>query len=171
MTALDIIVLSLVGLGAFLGFRRGFVAEALSLAAWAAGILAVKFGHEPARDLLAGFMSSSSGASALAVVLLFGIAFIGMKMLADSLGRRTRESLLGPFDRMLGLGFGVLKGLLGATLLFMAASFFSDMTRADGEDRPEWMTGARSYPLLRATSNALLDLVEQRRRRDPAVQS
>src|SRR6476646_4384098 len=99
MTGLDIVVLPLVALGALLGFRRGFVAEALSLVAWAAAILAVKFGHGAAYDLLRGFMSSPSGASVLAAVLLFFIVFIGVKIVAQQLGDRTRRSILGPVDR------------------------------------------------------------------------
>jgi membrane protein required for colicin V production len=172
MTGLDIVVLTLVALGALLGFRRGFVAEALSLVAWAAAILAVKFGHGAAYDLLHGFMSSPSGASVLAAVLLFFIVFIGVKIVAQQLGDRTRRSILGPVDRMLGLGFGVLKGLLGATLLFMAAAFASDMIRAEGQPRPDWMVEARSYPLLRAGSDGIVDLVQkQRRRSDVSVEN
>lgn len=164
MTGLDIVVLTLVAIGALLGFRRGFVAEALSLVAWAAAIMAVKFGHGAVTDALRGFMSSPSGASVLALVLCFGVTFILVKIIAQKMGDRTRRSILGPFDRMLGLGFGVLKGLLGATLLFMAAAFASDMIRADGRPRPEWMTEARAYPLLRAGSDGIVDLIEKRRK-------
>ena len=171
MTGLDIVVLTLVAIGALLGFRRGFVAEALSLVAWAAAIAAVKFGHGAATDLLRGFMSSASGASVLALVLLFGVTFIVVKIVAQKMGDRTRRSILGPFDRMLGLGFGVLKGLLGATLLFMGGAFASDMIRRDGEPRPAWMTEARTYPLLRAGSDAIVDLVEKRRKPDASVRS
>lgn len=162
MTGLDIVVLTLIAIGALLGFRRGFVAEALSLVAWAAAIFAVKFGHEMVTELLRGFMSSPSGASVLAAVLLFFVTFIAVKFFAQQMGDRTRRSILGPFDRVLGLGFGVLKGLLGSTLLFMAAAFASDMIRADGQPRPEWMTEARTYPLLRAGSDGIVDLVKKR---------
>ena len=171
MTGLDILALTLVAIGALLGFRRGFVAEALSLVAWAAAIAAVKFGHGAATALLRGFMSSASGASVLALVALFGVTFIVVKIVAQKMGDRTRRSILGPFDRVLGLGFGVLKGLLGATLLFMAGAFASDMIRRDGEPRPEWMTEARVYPLLRAGSDAIVNLVEKRRKPDTSVRS
>ena len=164
MTGLDILVLTLVAIGALLGFRRGFVAEALSLVAWAAAIAAVKFGHGPVTDILHGFMSSDSGASVLALVLLFAVTFVVVKIVAQRMGDRTRRSILGPFDRMLGLGFGVLKGLLGSTLIFMAAAFASDMIRAEGQPRPEWMVEARTYPLLRAGSDAIVNLVERRRK-------
>ena len=47
MTALDIFVLLLIGGGALVGFMRGFVHEMLSLAAWIAGIVALKLFHTP----------------------------------------------------------------------------------------------------------------------------
>ena len=53
MTALDIIVLFLLGGGAVFGFMRGFVQEALSLIAWILIIAAVRIFHGPATAALA----------------------------------------------------------------------------------------------------------------------
>ena len=52
MTALDIIVLFLIGAGAIFGFMRGFVQEALALMAWLLIILAVRVLHTA--EVLAG---------------------------------------------------------------------------------------------------------------------
>ena len=52
MTALDIIVLFLLGGGAVFGFIRGFVQEALSLIAWIMIIVAVRLLHGPATSIL-----------------------------------------------------------------------------------------------------------------------
>ena len=54
--------------------------------------------------------ASATGAAVLAFVLLFLPSFLFMKLLARSIGRKTRSSVLGPFDRVLGGGFGMLKG-------------------------------------------------------------
>ena len=72
--------------------------------------------------------------------------------------------MLGPFDRVLGGGFGVLKGLLGATLFFLLANLATDMVYGPQADRPEWMTKSRTYPLLNASGRAIVDWVEARRR-------
>ena len=87
-----------------------------------------------------------------------------MKLLARQLGGRTRRSpVLGPFDRVLGGGFGALKGLLGATLFFLLANLATDMVYGPQADRPEWMTRSRTYPLLNASGRAIVDWVEARR--------
>ena len=51
MTALDIIVLFLIGAGAIFGFMRGFVQEALALMAWLLIILAVFQKYRPKAGL------------------------------------------------------------------------------------------------------------------------
>ena len=167
MTALDIIVLLLVGGGAVFGFIKGFVSEALSLIAWVLAILAVKFFHTPVTEALIGPVGSGSGAAVLAFALLFGLTFLVGKLLARSLGDRTRKSVLGPFDRILGVGFGILKGLIGSTLIFLLATFVFDTAYGGASNRPSWVRDARTYPLLNATSRALVDYIDQRRNGAP----
>ena len=71
--------------------------------------------------------------------------------------------MLGPVDRLLGGGFGILKGLIGATLFFLIANLATDMVYGGEADRPGWMTESRTYPLLNATGRAVVDWVELRR--------
>jgi membrane protein required for colicin V production len=107
----------------------------------------------------------------LAFAILFVPSFIGVKLLARSLGGRTRRhALLGPFDRTLGGGFGLLKGLIGATLFFLLANLATDMVYGPQADRPQWMTKSRTYPLLNASGRAIVDWVEARRHK-PAPES
>lgn len=166
MTALDIVAIILLGGGAAFGAMRGFVHEALSLFAWVFGVLAVKFLYTPAANFLAGPVGTGSGAAVAAVVLLFGVTFLLGRWLAVSLGKRTRQSVLGPVDRVLGLGFGFVKGLIAASLLFLLATLVIDTVRGGPANRPDWMRNARSYPLLNATSRAMVDYVNRRRTTD-----
>lgn len=169
LTALDIIVLLLVGGGLVFGFLRGFVFEILSLFAWVAAIVALKFLHTPTTAALRGFVGTDAGAAVLAFVLLFGVVFIIGKLLAGRIGAATRTSLVGPVDRVLGAGFGALKGLIGATLLFLAATLVYDTVFGAASERPEWMAKSRTYPLLHASGRAIVDFVEMRRKAAPDV--
>lgn len=162
MTALDIFVLLLLGGGALVGFVRGFTYEVISLAAWVVGIAALKFFHTPLAERLVDSVGTPAGASALAFALLFLPAFIATKLFARAVGGKARRSLLGPFDRMLGGGFGMLKGLIGATLFFLLANLATDMVYGGDAKRPQWMTDSRTFPLLNATGRAIVDWVETR---------
>ena len=167
LTALDIIVVLLVGGGAVFGALRGFVCEALSLIAWVLAIFAVKLFHTPVTVFLAEPVGTQAGAAVLAFALVFGATFVAGKFLANSLGSRTRQSVLGPIDRILGVGFGALKGLIGATLLFLLATLVFDTIYGGPAKRPEWIRDSRSYPLLSATSRALVDYIDERRKQIP----
>ena len=162
MTALDIFVLLVVGGAALIGFVRGFAHEVLALLAWIIGIVALKLFHEPLAERLTDSVGTPAGAAALAFALLFLPSYIAVKFFAKAVGGRTRRSVLGPVDRVLGGGFGMVKGLLGATLFFLLANLATDMVYGGDADRPAWMTKSRTFPLLNASGRAVVDWVEQR---------
>ncbi len=163
LSALDIVVFLLVGGGVVFGFMRGFVFEVLSLLAWVAGIFALRFLHEPVAVALQGPVGTVSGASVLAFALVFGVVFIAGNLLARRIGGAAKRSVVGPIDRVLGGGFGALKGLIGATLLYLAASLLYDTVYGRMAPRPVWMTDSRSWPLLHASGKTVVELVEARR--------
>lgn len=163
MTAFDVLVLLAVGGAAALGVVRGFVQESIALLAWVGAIAAVKAGHAPLTDTLTPSIGTASGAAVLAFALLFGLTFLAIRLLARSMGRGARNSVLGVFDRLLGLGFGALKGLIIATVVFLFVTLALGTIGGAGAGEPEWMTQSRSYPLIRASGDALVAFVEERR--------
>lgn len=169
MNAIDILVLLAIGGCAVLGLLRGFVLETLSLIAWVIGIFAIRLFHASATEMATPFVGSASGAAILAFVLVFGVTFGGGKLLARAIGRRTRQSVLGPVDRVLGAGFGAVKGLIGATLIFLAFSLVYDTFYGSGERRPDWLSDARTYPLLNASGQAISEFLAERRAKKPTA--
>jgi membrane protein required for colicin V production len=84
-------------------------------------------------------------------------------LIARRLGNTARRSVIGPVDRVLGGGFGMLKGLIGATLFFLLANLATDLVYGPEAERPEWMTSSRTFPLLNASGRAIVDWVEMYR--------
>ena len=167
LQGLDIIVLVVVGVTAALGARRGFVAEVLTLFAWVAIVFAIKIFHLPLSRVLAGYVGTASGATVLAFVLLAGVTYLLGKLVANAIGKRTRTSVLGPVDRALGFGFGALKGLILASLGYLLVILVLDTLGGGPARRPTWLTQARTYPLLNATSGSIADVVDRRRKGQP----
>lgn len=163
MTALDIIVLFLLGSGAVFGFLRGFVQEALSMIAWVLIIAAVRVFHAPATAALAEAVGSGSGAAVLAFLAIVIVIYALGKWISSSLGAKSRKSVLGPIDRVLGFGFGMLKGLIMATLIFLLFVMGYDVVYGADEGRPDWMTNSRTYPLLNASGDAMSEFVRAQR--------
>jgi membrane protein required for colicin V production len=172
VTALDIFVFLLLIGGAAIGFVRGLVHEVISLFAWIVAIAMLKLFHTQLWAGMTGTVVDNSAAAAvLAFAILFIPSFLAVKLLARSIGGKTRRSpVLGPFDRVLGAGFGALKGLLGVTLFFLLANLATDMVYGPQADRPEWMIKSRTYPLLNASGRAIVDWVEARRLGPPRAE-
>ena len=169
MTALDVFVFLLLIGGGAIGFVRGFVHEVISLLAWVVAIVMLKLFHTQLWSGLENSFHWSSAASAvLAFAILFVPSFLIVKLLARAIGGRTRRhAVLGPFDRVLGGGFGALKGLLGATLFFLLANLATDMVYGPQAERPQWMTKSHTYPLLNASGRAIVGWVQARRPKPP----
>lgn len=163
MTGFDIAVLVLVGLGAITGLMRGFVQEILALAAWVIAIFAIHNLHTPLSEWLLPQIGNQSGAAVLAFAMLLLIPYAIVKLIANRMGQASRESVLGPIDRLLGLGFGAVKGMVITVLAFSVLVLGYDTVWGAG-GRPDWITQARSYPFIDASSRALVDKIAERRK-------
>ncbi|VVT15716.1 CvpA family protein [Erythrobacter sp. EC-HK427] len=172
MTGFDIIVLLLVGVGAIAGFMRGFVQEVLSLAAWLLAVFAIRYLHTDLTAAIFGYMGSPITASILAFALLLLVPYAGMKLIASMAGRKSRNSVLGPIDRVLGFGFGAMKGIIITVIAFSLLVLGYD-TVWGAQGRPQWITEARTYQLVDAGSRAMVQLIDERREQlqsEPAVE-
>lgn len=167
LTALDVLVLIAIGGAAVMGFLRGFVTEVLSLFAWVLIVVAIKLFHLPLSQGLAPIVGTGSGAAVLAFALLVGIFYFGGRLVANAIGRRTRDSVLGSLDRVLGLGFGALKGLILVSLAFLLLMLVIDTVSGGPARRPEWVRQSTVYPLLNATSASIAEFVDRRRKGEP----
>lgn len=163
MTGFDIGVLVLVATGAITGFLRGFVQEVLALFAWVVALVAIHYAHPAVTHMLEGFVGNRMGASAvLAFALLLLVPYAVVRLMANRIGQASRASLLGPVDRVIGFGFGAVKGMLMAVLGFSILVLGYD-TVWGINGRPDWITQSRTYPFINASSDALVKLLGERR--------
>lgn len=162
MTGFDIIVLIIVGVAAVGGFMRGLVQEVLSLAAWILAAFAIYYLHSPLTDALRELYDADPATSILAFALLLLIPYAAMKVIASNVGEASRNSILGPIDRVLGFGFGAVKGALIVIFAFSVLVLGFD-TVWGYKGRPTWITTARTYPAADAFSRQLVTLISERR--------
>jgi len=161
VTIFDVAILILLGALAIAGFLRGFVQEVLSLLAFAGATIAVGFFHDDATRFLSNYVTNAYGSSLISYALVFVISYVLLRFIARKVGQNVRDSALGPIDRVLGLGFGLVKGLLIATLGVLLFILLYQFVYSD-RDVPSWLSESRTFPLLRATSDALIDYVGER---------
>jgi len=162
MTGFDIAVLVIVGLGAITGFLRGFVQEILALLAWIFALFAIRYLHTPVSQFFIPMIGTTSGAAVLAFALLLLVPYAAVKLVANWLGGKSRNSVLGPIDRVLGFGFGAVKGMIIIVLAFSVLMLGFDVTWGP-DGRPDWIKHARTYPFINASSNELVTMIAERR--------
>ncbi|MGB3807471.1 MAG: CvpA family protein [Erythrobacter sp.] len=164
MTGFDIIVFIIVGVAAIGGFLRGLVQEVLSLLSWVLAAFAVYFLHGPLHEFLRQYYDVEPATSILAFAILLLIPYAAMKVIAGNVGEASRNSVLGPIDRVLGFGFGALKGALIAVFAFSVLALGYDNVWGS-KGRPDWITTARTYPAVDAFSRELVQMIDERRER------
>lgn len=142
-TFFDAVVLAVVVLSAIAGFRRGFVTEVLSLAAWGGAILLTVYGLKPLIDVVRETVQPDVVADAIAFVGLFVGGLIVLKLLAAWIGSTVRTSFIGPLDRAAGTVFGVLRGALVVSFIYLLYSHWVPQ-----QDQPESIQNAQLHPLV-----------------------
>ena len=141
---------------------RGFVQEVLSLAAWILAAFAIRYLHTPMTEWLGQYLGYTLSVSLLAFAMLLLIPYAAMKVIANNVGKASRSSLLGPIDRVLGFGFGALKGMLIVVIAFsLIVLGYDNVWSFSG--RPTWITNARSYDFVDASSRSLVKMLQERR--------
>jgi membrane protein required for colicin V production len=163
MTGFDIAILLLIGAGAVTGFLRGFLQEVIALAAWFVGLFCIHFLHTPLYQFLKPHIGTASGSSVLAFAILLLVPYGAVKVIARWAGETSRASVLGPIDRVLGFGFGGIKGFIIAVMGFSVLVLGYDLAWGAG-GRPIWITQARTYPIINRASEELVQLIADRRK-------
>lgn len=174
MALLDILIVIIVGVAAIGGFMRGLVQEVLSLASWIMAALALHFLHPLLTDGLRNVYNAEPATPLLAFVLLLMIPYAAMKVIIGTASGASEGAVLGPIDRVLGFGFGAVKGALIAVFAFsLLVMGFDDAWGYKG--RPNWITSARTAPAADVFSRQLIPMIaikrEQLRRESDAQET
>ena len=120
---IDVTIVIIVLITALIGFMRGFVWMAIFLATWAAAIFLAYTYKEQLAPLLPFKLENET----LQLGLSFLIIFIGTLIVGAIINYLFSKAVsaigLGTFDRILGMGLGIVLGSLGVTLITMLLSF------------------------------------------------
>jgi membrane protein required for colicin V production len=158
LAGFDWIVVLIVGATSVLGLMRGFITEVASLAGWVAGFVAVRLFYTPARAIFETASGSEVMAAVAAVLGPFLLAVLLVKLIGSFLSSAAKDSGVGPVDRLLGLGFGLVKGFLAASLIFLIITLGLKIVPGD-DKRPDWLAKAKTTPTLALVASAMVSYV------------
>jgi membrane protein required for colicin V production len=151
---LDLGLIVVVFISAFLAMLRGFTREVLAIASWGAAALAAIYLHPLALPYVKPYIAKDVIALAVAAAAVFFVTLIAVSLITIKLSDAILDSRVGALDRSLGFLFGAVRGLLLCVIAFV---FFNWLVPA--QTQPGWVKTARTKPLLQATGDRLMAIL------------
>jgi len=161
---LDLVIIAVIVLSALFAAWRGFTRETLSIGAWVGAAIAMFLVGEKAVPLATPYIEHPMIAKIAAYAAVFVIALIPLAYISYRISESVRDSFVGPVDRLLGLVFGIARGLVVVGIGFLV------FTSLVGESRlPDWFKEARLRPLMESSGNLIASLLPERKDVENAV--
>ncbi|MDQ6870189.1 MAG: CvpA family protein [Pseudomonadota bacterium] len=151
---LDLGLIVVVLISAFLAMLRGFTREVLAIAAWGAAALAAIYLHPLVLPYVKPYIAKDVIAFAVAAAAVFFVTLIAVSLITIKLSDAILDSKIGALDRSLGFLFGAVRGLLLCVIAFV---FFNWLVPA--QTQPGWVKTARTRPLLQVTGDKLMAIL------------
>ena len=124
MNPFDIFIIIVVGYSLIRGLFRGLVKEVSSIIGVLGGFYAAYSYYPMVAKLLSGLNINPSYLNILSFLVIFCSILIVISILGVVIKYLMNVAFLGWVDRACGLGFGLIKGLLIVTVLFIILTTF-----------------------------------------------
>lgn len=122
MTWVDGLVLAVIALSALVAFSRGFLRESLGLAAWLGAAYFAWATRDLTQPLVAQFALDPPWIAEWAATgAVFLVALLLIRIVASWIADFVADGPFAPVDRVLGLGFGAVRGALLLVAGYVAA--------------------------------------------------
>jgi membrane protein required for colicin V production len=150
----DLIVILLLAVSGLIGCLRGAAREVLTVIAFVVAVFAAIFSLKFTGPLFRPTIHPAWAANAVAALVVFVAVYLAARIAGARLTHNVRRiDSISLLDRVIGLGFGLIRGLV---LLGVFQLLFSAAMPADA--RPGWIANAKLYPLA-VDSGRLLRLL------------
>jgi len=119
MNGLDYVLLGIIAIAALRCWFRGIIGEFLSVAAVLGGLLSGILFYRPVGAWLSTLKALGGFEPVAGFVASFALVFIAIKLVERALVSLLENLNLNILDRVLGLGFGALEGIIVSAIVVM----------------------------------------------------
>jgi membrane protein required for colicin V production len=142
MTLFDVGVAVVVGLSVLLSLIRGLVREVLALAAWIVAFVAANLLAGEVARWMPEALSPEEFRLMAGFVAVFVVVLLAMSVVAIGVSKLVKSAGLGLEDRLLGVVFGLARGVL-VVMVFVLLAGFTSLPR-----QAVWRNAMLSDPLV-----------------------
>jgi membrane protein required for colicin V production len=146
MPIIDILIAVAVVASIAVGFVRGFVKEAISIAALLFAIWAALFFGPAVGDVSQSWLSSDELQMWFGRILVFAVILSVGGLLSWGISKLVRLSVLSGMDRMLGSLFGAVRGIILIALFVIGGQFA-------GFDNDDWWEQSKLLPYVQVVAD------------------
>ena len=129
MQWVDWAILIIIALSAGISLIRGFVREALSLAGWIIAFFVAKGFYQDFAVLLESHIDTPSIRLAVSWASLFFITLTATGLINYIIGKLVEKAGLSGMDRIMGMAFGALRGVLVVSFAVIALRAFTPVSQ------------------------------------------
>jgi membrane protein required for colicin V production len=122
MNAVDITIVVVLAASVLLAFWKGFVHQVLSLLGWVLALLAARLLGQEVAPIFSSWLADPGLQLAAAYVAIVLVVLLASVVVSSAFGTLIRKIGLGAIDRVLGVLFGALRGLLIVVVAVAIAS-------------------------------------------------
>ena len=156
LNAVDLGVAFVLLVSGVLAYVRGLVHEVLSVGAWVGAIFAPVFFYPAVQPYTRDLIPIDLVADLATGVVMFILTLVILSLATRAVSTRVKDSALNVLDRSLGFLFGLARGALVVCVAYMGFEML-----VPEEEQPEWVTTARTLPLVRLGSVRLYALIPE----------
>jgi membrane protein required for colicin V production len=147
LTLLDVILIIIMLISAFLALMRGFTREILSIASWGAAAAAALLAYSSSlRGTVRAEFSQPIIGDGVLVLGTFLVTLFVVSLITARISDAILDSRIGALDRSAGFLFGLFRGLVIVVIGYL---FFNWLVQEDKQ--PNWVRQARALPVLKST--------------------
>jgi membrane protein required for colicin V production len=160
LTGWDLFAVSIILLSSIMAFARGLLRELFSILAFIGAAAAALYIRPLLSPLVMNFVQPAIMAELLTAGVLFLGVFVIITFATSSLAKTLHKSgEIGALDRGAGLVFGAARGILVLALIVLLLHHVT----GPSAPMPDWLTSARTYPVLNGAANGLEAFVPKAR--------
>ncbi|MGB1361002.1 MAG: CvpA family protein [Alphaproteobacteria bacterium] len=151
----DIIFIVIVLLSAILSYQKGFIQEIMRISSWIGAGGVALYSYNPILPHVKKYVDMEIGASAITGASSFILSLVIFYIISHFISGIVKYSPIGSVNKSLGFIFGIIKGILICSVMYITVNYLFDGKRID-----EFQT-AKTEPVLTASSKVIISALPE----------